>query len=298
MPPNLGVSDAAIVAAVRAGELDEARARPGRRPGAAPGRSRGRRAAPSAAPAFDADAHHALARAAAPECAVLLKNDDALLPLQPAAGDTIAVIGEFARTPRYQGAGSSQVNPTRVDVALDELRARRPGRRRGGLRRRLRHRRRRTPTRRWPPRPWRWRARAGTVVVVPRPARRRRVRGLRPRPHRPAGEPDRAGGRGSPRPTRGWSSCWPTAPRCGCRRGSTTPPRCSSAGCPGRPRAAPSPTCCSGRRNPSGRLAETLPAAARRTRRRTSTSPARPVTCATARASSSATAATTRSAAT
>jgi beta-glucosidase len=72
---------------------------------------------------FDADAHHALARTAAAESAVLLKNDDALLPLEPRAGDTIAVIGEFARTPRYQGAGSSQVNPTRVEVALDELRA-------------------------------------------------------------------------------------------------------------------------------------------------------------------------------
>jgi beta-glucosidase len=59
----------------------------------------------------------------AAECAVLLKNDGDLVPLQPSAGDTVAVIGEFARTPRYQGAGSSQVNPTRVDNALDELRA-------------------------------------------------------------------------------------------------------------------------------------------------------------------------------
>ena len=54
---------------------------------------------------------------------MLLKNNGDLLPLQPAPGQTIAVIGEFARTPRYQGAGSSQVNPTRVDVPLDELRA-------------------------------------------------------------------------------------------------------------------------------------------------------------------------------
>jgi beta-glucosidase len=69
---------------------------------------------------FDADAHHALAREAAAESVVLLKNDG-LLPL--AAGAKIAVIGEFARTPRFQGAGSSQVNPTRVDVLLDELRA-------------------------------------------------------------------------------------------------------------------------------------------------------------------------------
>jgi beta-glucosidase len=52
---------------------------------------------------------------------VLLKNDDAVLPL--AADASVAVIGELARTPRYQGAGSSQINPTRLDNALDELRA-------------------------------------------------------------------------------------------------------------------------------------------------------------------------------
>jgi beta-glucosidase len=72
---------------------------------------------------FDADAHHALAREAAAASAVLLKNEDAILPLDPASGGTIAVIGEFARRPRFQGAGSSQVNPTRVDNALDALRA-------------------------------------------------------------------------------------------------------------------------------------------------------------------------------
>jgi beta-glucosidase len=123
MPPNLGVSDAAIVAAVRDGTLaesvlDEAVARVldlvGRASAAAS-------AGPAAAP--DYDAHHALARQAAGECAVLLKNAGQQLPLQPAAGQTIAVVGEFARTPRFQGAGSSQVNPTRVDIALDELRA-------------------------------------------------------------------------------------------------------------------------------------------------------------------------------
>ena len=69
---------------------------------------------------FDADAHHALARRAAGESVVLLANDG-ILPLAP--GTSVAVIGEFARTPRYQGAGSSQVTPTRVDVILDELRA-------------------------------------------------------------------------------------------------------------------------------------------------------------------------------
>jgi beta-glucosidase len=133
MPPNLGVSDAAIVAAVRAGELDEglldqAAARVLQlvdRAVAGGGRAE---ASAAGSPGFDADAHHALARAAAAECAVLLKNEGDVLPLKPAPGDTVAVIGEFARTPRYQGAGSSQVNPTQVDVALDELRAAVPDR--------------------------------------------------------------------------------------------------------------------------------------------------------------------------
>ena len=77
---------------------------------------------------FDAGAHHALAREAATAAAVLLKNDG-ILPLDPRSGGAIAVIGEFARTPRFQGAGSSQVNPTRVDTALDALRSALDGRR-------------------------------------------------------------------------------------------------------------------------------------------------------------------------
>lgn len=68
---------------------------------------------------FDADAHHALARRAAGESVVLLKNDDALLPL--AEGTRVAVIGDFAETPRYQGAGSSVVNSIKVDTFLDCL---------------------------------------------------------------------------------------------------------------------------------------------------------------------------------
>lgn len=73
---------------------------------------------PGTAPAVDADAHHALAREVAARSAVLLKNDG-LLPL--AAGTRVAVIGDFARTPRYQGAGSSTVNPTRLDSVLDVI---------------------------------------------------------------------------------------------------------------------------------------------------------------------------------
>ena len=69
---------------------------------------------------FDADAHHTLAREAAAESVVLLKNDG-VLPLP--ADAKIGVVGEFARKPRFQGAGSSQVNPTHVDALLDELSA-------------------------------------------------------------------------------------------------------------------------------------------------------------------------------
>ena len=68
---------------------------------------------------FDAAAHHALARRAAEESLVLLKNEGSLLPL--AAGSKVAVIGDFAKNPRYQGAGSSMVNSTQVDVLLDKL---------------------------------------------------------------------------------------------------------------------------------------------------------------------------------
>ena len=54
---------------------------------------------------------------------MLLKNEGGILPLALETGQTLAVIGEFAERPRYQGAGSSQVNPTRVDTLLDGLRA-------------------------------------------------------------------------------------------------------------------------------------------------------------------------------
>ena len=84
---------------------------------------------------YDKAEHHRLAAGFAEETAVLLKNDG-ILPLR---SGSVAVIGDFAKTPRYQGAGSSLVNSTRVDNALDALRAEgvrivgfEPGYRRGG----------------------------------------------------------------------------------------------------------------------------------------------------------------------
>jgi beta-glucosidase len=119
MPPNLPRSPDQVVAAVRSGELDEqvldARTRT-----VLELVDRGS-AVLDLDEDFDADAHHRLARAAAAESIVLLKNDYGVLPLPPTS--RIAVIGEFARTPRFQGAGSSQVIPTKVENALDELTA-------------------------------------------------------------------------------------------------------------------------------------------------------------------------------
>lgn len=68
----------------------------------------------------DMTKHHALAKRAAASSAVLLKNEESILPLK--AGKTIAVIGALAKNPRYQGSGSSRINPHRVDIATDELR--------------------------------------------------------------------------------------------------------------------------------------------------------------------------------
>jgi beta-glucosidase len=120
MPSTGGVSARTVAAAVRRGDLDEdvldtaigrllqliERATPGLDAGGA----------------MADDAHHALAREAAADGVVLLRNDEGVLPIELTAG-RVAVIGAFATQPRFQGAGSSKVNPTRVDDALAELRA-------------------------------------------------------------------------------------------------------------------------------------------------------------------------------
>lgn len=71
---------------------------------------------------FDAQVHDDIARRAAAESMVLLKNDEHILPLSKNA--RVAVIGEFARTPRYQGGGSSHITPTQLTSLLDALQQR------------------------------------------------------------------------------------------------------------------------------------------------------------------------------
>jgi beta-glucosidase len=127
MPGSGGINDAKIVEAVKSGALDEKlldraalrvvelilKSQENARPGYT----------------YDAAAHQLLARRAAAESSVLLKNEGNILPLlggggRPAkAGDlSLAVIGAFAEKPRYQGAGSSKINPFKLESPLEELR--------------------------------------------------------------------------------------------------------------------------------------------------------------------------------
>ena len=68
---------------------------------------------------FYEDAHHAMAARASEQSIVLLKNEKNILPLKK--GAKVAVIGEFAQKARYQGAGSSVVNPTKLDHTMDVI---------------------------------------------------------------------------------------------------------------------------------------------------------------------------------
>ncbi|GMA19470.1 glycoside hydrolase family 3 C-terminal domain-containing protein [Arsenicicoccus piscis] len=129
MPGHQDKTPAEVVAAVREGRLDEADL------DRAVGRvldliSRAMTEQAEPAAPVDHDTQHAIAKAAALESIVLLRNESRgsttssarpLLPLDPAASERLLVVGELARTPRYQGAGSSQVNPTQVSDALSAL---------------------------------------------------------------------------------------------------------------------------------------------------------------------------------
>ena len=68
---------------------------------------------------FDKEAHHAIAKKAAVNSAVLLKNDEDILPLK--AGTTVYLRGPFVDKPRYQGSGSSQVNSTKVETIREQI---------------------------------------------------------------------------------------------------------------------------------------------------------------------------------
>jgi beta-glucosidase len=118
MPGSGGLNDGKIAGAVKSGALTEAeldkavlrvvelilKSQENAKPGYA----------------YDAGAHHALARRAAAESAVLLKNEGNLLPL--AEGKSLALIGAFAENPRYQGSGSSKIKPLRLESPLEEFR--------------------------------------------------------------------------------------------------------------------------------------------------------------------------------
>ena len=120
MPGPADAGDQALVDAVGDGRLDPALLQTSAdRVSALVGRAAARPPGD-----YDAEAHHELAREIAGRAIVLLKNEGGLLPLAADDGArSIAVIGEFARTPRYQGGGSSLITPTRLDDALTEITA-------------------------------------------------------------------------------------------------------------------------------------------------------------------------------
>ncbi|MDD4311815.1 MAG: glycoside hydrolase family 3 C-terminal domain-containing protein [Eubacteriales bacterium] len=73
-------------------------------------------------PVVDFQAHHALAREAAEKCAVLLKNEDHILPLDAKKTAKIAILGDWAEHPVFQGTGCAIVNARQIDIPLDEMR--------------------------------------------------------------------------------------------------------------------------------------------------------------------------------
>ena len=117
MPSSGGANDRRIVEAVRAGRLSEEEVDICVRRVLAMVQQITENAKPGTP--WDMEAQHALAREMSAECMVLLKNENRVLPF--AAGEKVAVIGEFARAPRYQGGGSSHINSFRVESLMDAL---------------------------------------------------------------------------------------------------------------------------------------------------------------------------------
>lgn len=117
MPSCGGVHDAEIAAAVRCGELPEAELDKCAVRVTQLITDSMKKQKKNAF--YSRDAHHELARKAAAAGAVLLKNDGAL-PLKDKP--SVAVVGLMAAQPRYQGAGSSKIHPTRIETPLDALR--------------------------------------------------------------------------------------------------------------------------------------------------------------------------------
>ena len=117
MPASGGVNDQLVVEAVRSGQLDEADV------DLAVERilTIHQRYLDNAKPdtVWDKEAQHEQARALAADCMVLLKNEDGILPLK--AGEEIAVIGLFAKKPRFQGGGSSHINSFKTESLMDAL---------------------------------------------------------------------------------------------------------------------------------------------------------------------------------
>ncbi|WP_432971222.1 beta-glucosidase [Dactylosporangium sp. CA-233914] len=121
MPGNDTANDGVLLAAVASGALpQDAVDTAAARVLALVGKGLPARAEPGT---VDTEAHHRLAREAAAQCVVLLRNEHATLPVDRASIATIAVIGEYAARPRLQGGGSAGVLPTRVDLPLDEITA-------------------------------------------------------------------------------------------------------------------------------------------------------------------------------
>lgn len=118
MPSSGGITDKQIVEAVRKGELDEALL--DEQVEKVLELVFSTRAALEKNVDYDRAQHHLFAQKVAEETAVLLKNEDNILPIE-GRDKKVALIGSFARQPRYQGAGSSKIEPTSMDYAVSCL---------------------------------------------------------------------------------------------------------------------------------------------------------------------------------